>query len=217
MNTSLGVWSTVGAAGDERTMSPYTTGSLRWSQVSREVSHGTGPGDALVDRAWTMHTTPGFRTRVLTGGGVNGGHPHHHGSHRHLLSQEAYAPQLEHPVDAIIVPTARTAPYLRSAVSLASELDCVLGPSGRDRRGKGHTWPAARPWRAAAVSVSYRRIGWAAASVLPRALPTARPAAIRQQPRTAGRAAGPAGHGQSCATSGLAASGLARWLNRRLA
>jgi len=52
--------------------------------------------------------------------------PYHHGSHRDLLS-EASPPQVSGDrVDAIIVPSARSAPYLRHAAGLASELGCPL-------------------------------------------------------------------------------------------
>jgi hypothetical protein len=48
----------------------------------------------------------------------------HHASHRHLLAQvHNAAPER---VDAIIVPTARTAAYLRTAVALAKHHQCVL-------------------------------------------------------------------------------------------
>jgi hypothetical protein len=52
--------------------------------------------------------------------------PHHHGSHRNLLTT-VDAPQLGLcQVDAIIVPTVRPAGYLRRAVELAAKLRCTL-------------------------------------------------------------------------------------------
>jgi hypothetical protein len=52
--------------------------------------------------------------------------PFHHGSHRELLSQ-ALPPEVSGDrVDAIIVPSARSAPYLRHVAGLASELGCPL-------------------------------------------------------------------------------------------
>ncbi|MBP2325697.1 hypothetical protein JOF56_006082 [Kibdelosporangium banguiense] len=49
---------------------------------------------------------------------------YHHASHRHLLAEaQDITPQ---PVDAIIVPTARTVAYLRTAVELAQHHGCVL-------------------------------------------------------------------------------------------
>src|SRR2546423_9776591 len=49
---------------------------------------------------------------------------HHHGSHNHLLHQ--VMPERLGRVDAIVVPTARPAPYLSTAIALAQELDCTL-------------------------------------------------------------------------------------------
>ncbi|GAA0602370.1 hypothetical protein GCM10010174_18150 [Kutzneria viridogrisea] len=49
---------------------------------------------------------------------------HHQGSHRNLLATGK--PTTQHEVDAIIVPTARPAAYLRKAIALASRLDCTL-------------------------------------------------------------------------------------------
>jgi glycosyltransferase involved in cell wall biosynthesis len=52
--------------------------------------------------------------------------PFHHGSHRDLLSPAQPPAVSGHRVDAIIVPSARSAPYLRHAAGLASELGCPL-------------------------------------------------------------------------------------------
>jgi glycosyltransferase involved in cell wall biosynthesis len=52
--------------------------------------------------------------------------PFHHGSHRALLSRPELLPSGEERVDAIIVPSARSAPYLRGAASLAQRLNCTL-------------------------------------------------------------------------------------------
>ncbi len=49
----------------------------------------------------------------------------HHASHRHLL-WHLDAPVSAARIDAIVVPTARPAPYLRHAVSLARDLACPL-------------------------------------------------------------------------------------------
>jgi hypothetical protein len=49
---------------------------------------------------------------------------HHHGSHRDLLTSPVDVTPAD--VDAIIVPTARPAAYLRTAIALAKELDCAL-------------------------------------------------------------------------------------------
>jgi hypothetical protein len=50
----------------------------------------------------------------------------HHDSHRRLLATVAAPPVGLGEVDAIIVPTARTAAHLRSAVELAAKLRCTL-------------------------------------------------------------------------------------------
>jgi hypothetical protein len=55
-------------------------------------------------------------------GGVTSAH--HHGSHRHLLSDKTVA--LPRDVDAIVVPTARHAAGMRDALALANKLDCTL-------------------------------------------------------------------------------------------
>jgi hypothetical protein len=52
--------------------------------------------------------------------------PFHHGSHRKLLSRAVPPAVSGDRVDAIIVPSARSAPYLRHAAGLASELGCPL-------------------------------------------------------------------------------------------
>ena len=53
--------------------------------------------------------------------------PYHHGSHARLLKQAAEPLSLPTAtVDAIIVPTARPAAYLRSAIQLARDLRCPL-------------------------------------------------------------------------------------------
>lgn len=51
---------------------------------------------------------------------------HHHGSHRELLSIAPVAARCERDVDAIIVPTARSAVVVRHALDLAAELRCTL-------------------------------------------------------------------------------------------
>ena len=51
--------------------------------------------------------------------------PLHHGSHRNLVTRVTEAPRTS-PVDAIVVSTARTAPYLREAARLATELKCTV-------------------------------------------------------------------------------------------
>jgi hypothetical protein len=50
----------------------------------------------------------------------------HHASHRDLLTGATSPHAIPARVDAIIVPSARTAPYLRHAASLAQELKCFL-------------------------------------------------------------------------------------------
>jgi len=52
--------------------------------------------------------------------------PHHHGSHRRLLSEPHHTPRNDSTVDAIIVPTARPSAYLRTAIQVASDLGCTL-------------------------------------------------------------------------------------------
>jgi hypothetical protein len=49
--------------------------------------------------------------------------PHHHFSHTQLLTPESAAPGV---LDAIIVPTNRPVGYIRAAMRLAGELDCLL-------------------------------------------------------------------------------------------
>ncbi|PSL56912.1 hypothetical protein B0I31_103672 [Saccharothrix carnea] len=50
--------------------------------------------------------------------------PNHHGSHRHLLTRDAFAVPAD--VDAIIVPTARPTTYLAHVVALAGHHRCTL-------------------------------------------------------------------------------------------
>lgn len=50
----------------------------------------------------------------------------HHGSHRHLLRTPPEHERRSRPVDAIIVPTVRSASALRPTVDLAAKLDCTL-------------------------------------------------------------------------------------------
>lgn len=53
------------------------------------------------------------------------GTPHHHGDHRHLVwKADDSSPQAK--VDAIIVPTARPAAYLKDAAAAALSLGCPL-------------------------------------------------------------------------------------------
>jgi glycosyltransferase involved in cell wall biosynthesis len=52
--------------------------------------------------------------------------PFHHGSHRDLLSPASPPEVSGDRVDAIIVPSARSAPYLRHVAGVASELACPL-------------------------------------------------------------------------------------------
>ncbi len=49
---------------------------------------------------------------------------HHHGSHRHLLIPASQPYPMD--VDAIIVPTGRSAAAMRTALTLAGKLDCTL-------------------------------------------------------------------------------------------
>ncbi|WP_432980619.1 hypothetical protein [Dactylosporangium sp. CA-233914] len=53
--------------------------------------------------------------------------PHHHFSHRQLLTPDRLAPGwLDGRVDAIIVPTNRPVTFVRSVLRLAHELDCLV-------------------------------------------------------------------------------------------
>jgi len=58
----------------------------------------------------------------------DGGHAgaYHHPSHDGLVDAVSTAPLQHVPVDAIFVPTARPAPYLRESLRVAAELDCAL-------------------------------------------------------------------------------------------
>jgi hypothetical protein len=55
-----------------------------------------------------------------------GSDPHHHGSHRSLLSARVGAVRGQQNLDAIIVPTARRPVYLLQAAELARSLNCTL-------------------------------------------------------------------------------------------
>lgn len=52
--------------------------------------------------------------------------PRHHGTHRALLRTEPAASVPPGDVDAIVVPTVRPTPYLRTAVNVAADLGCTL-------------------------------------------------------------------------------------------
>lgn len=89
--------------------------------------------------------------------------PNHHGRHEHLISVPAQTPATRR-IDAIILPTARTAHETAYAASLAARLGCTLVALCSQWSVASEVFRIARSSRAKAVVIDTRRLP---AAVLP--------------------------------------------------
>jgi hypothetical protein len=93
-----------------------------------------------------------------TGAGIGAGTTNHIPSHRKLVTGDAVATQPAR-IDAIIVPTARTAGYLRTAMALAHDQGCVLVALCSRRASAEAAFKLARQMGTEILAVDLPRLG----------------------------------------------------------